>query len=128
MNQNLLWTFMATLLLTACGSEYETSSTDNSEGKISLVAPNGERISADMPSLNCEVATMVAKQFGNDYPFTITDIEDGYLALIEYQLENGQKSNYAITNSKNILSEYSADCLNIDLSGIDIEISLGDNE
>lgn len=31
MNQNLLWTFMATLLLTACGSEYETSSTDNPE-------------------------------------------------------------------------------------------------
>lgn len=133
MNKNFLWTFMATLLLTACGSENETCSTDNPEVKISLVAPNGERISADMPSLNCEVATMVAKQFGNDYPFTITDIqytdiEDGYLALIEYQLENGQKSNYAITNSKNILSEFSADCLNIDLSGIDIEISLGDNE
>lgn len=71
---------------------------------------------------------MVAKQFGNDYPFTITDIqytdiEDGDLALIEYQLENGQKSNYAITNSKNILSEHNLDYLNIDLNDANLETS-----
>lgn len=78
------------------------------EEELNLLAPNGEQIAIDLKELQNKTALFVAKQFGDDYVFSITDIEyadvtDGYLAIVNYRLKDGRVSNYALSNSPSVL-------------------------
>ena len=62
-----------------------------------------------MEALNEQTAQMVASTYGDDYSFEIkeisyTKVEDGYISLITYQLEDGTIGNYGITNSNETIS------------------------
>lgn len=108
---------VATAIVAGCSNKNEVANLETE--KISLVAPNGERIAQDMATLKKETARIVAKQFGNDTSFKITDVEyasvsDGYLALINYELDNGEKSSYAISNSRAVLTNSAIDTLIIE--------------
>lgn len=108
---------MSIAFITSCNNKDEMPI--QNEETISLIAPNGETIASDMATLNNEVATIIAKQFGDDLEFTITgidyaDINDGYLAIVNYQLATGQASNYAKSNSPTVLSSSAIDQLHMD--------------
>ncbi|ADV42479.1 hypothetical protein [Bacteroides helcogenes] len=109
---------LATAFMAGCGNKDE--SPVSQETNVSLIAPNGELIAKDMAALNKETALIIAKQYGEDLDFKITDIEytqinDGYLALIAYQLSNGRSSNYAKTNSDNVLADASVNAVIYDI-------------
>lgn len=67
-----------------------------------------------MEALNEQTAQMVASTYGDDYSFEIkeisyTKVEDGYISLITYQLEDGTIGNYGITNSNEVVSHSRVD-------------------
>ena len=108
--------------LSGCNNEDMADMSPNTpkEASLCLQAPNGETIAHDISELKEETTLMVAKQFGDDYEFTLTSIEyadvnDGFLALINYRLEDGTVSNYAISNSNSVLQATDIDDLTLDL-------------
>lgn len=114
-----------------CGCSSETEVALPEANTLSLVSPNGDRIAANMSELRQRTSNIIAKQFGDDYSFTIedikyTDVTTGFLAIIEYKLENGVTSNYAYSNNVKILNNVSLDQLTIEESSEGDYIPLGD--
>lgn len=109
------------VLLTGCTHELQPVEPHPSDDKqLSLVAPNGEMIAPSLQALQAETADMVISQFGNAFPFEITDIEyatpgDGYLAVISYRLANGRTSNFAKSNSTEAITHSPVDQLYWDI-------------
>ena len=63
----------------------------------------------DMEDLNQMISRTIATNYGDDYNFEIesieyADIDDGYLALITYSLEDGTISNFALSNSTKVFN------------------------
>lgn len=108
-----------TTILCAClalcslaGCDYNAETVMNQDmpeqNKLSIIAPNGEQIAESLEALQANTAMNIAKQFGRNHNFTITSIEyapldEGYLALVNYRLENGLTSNYALSSNREIL-------------------------
>lgn len=94
---------VAGMATTICSCNAEDDIIENAPSNISLTAPNGEQIMESMEALNQMTSRTIATNYGDDYNFKIesieyTDIDDGYLALITYSLENGTISNFALSN------------------------------
>lgn len=95
---------VAGIAITICSCSAEDGIIESVPSQISLIAPNGEQIMESMEALNQTISRTIATNYGDDYNFEIesieyTDIDDGYLALITYSLEDGTMSNFALSNS-----------------------------
>lgn len=104
--------------VTGCYNENENVIQSSQETSVTLIAPNGEIIAKDISALRNETALIVAKQFGDDFKFSVTSIEyitvnKGYLALISYELEDGRQSNYVKTNCSEVINSSSLDSFHI---------------
>ena len=111
---------LALIGFSRCNNENEYLTQNEQENNLTLIAPNGMRIASSLHSLKEETAVIIAEQFGDDLKFTITDIQytpvrEGYLALISYELENGQPGNFAHTNSSEIINNTLVDMAVFDL-------------
>ena len=82
----------------------ETLTEETANDSLSITAPSGDKIAEDMESLEEQIKLMIAEKYGEDIPFEITSIEYAdvpqgyYFATINYRMENGIMSNFAITN------------------------------
>lgn len=118
--KSFVFTAFWTLILISfmgCNNESESIMQSSQIMNLTLCAPNGELIAKDVSSLKEETALVIAKQFGDDFKFTITDIQytplkNGYLALVSYELEDGRQSNYAKTNSLEVINFSPVDIMN----------------
>lgn len=130
--------FMAYWLLllagmTGCNDESKIDSVKESKDNLVLEAPNGEMIATDILSLKDEMRELVARQFGDDFDFEITDIEyvepdDGYLALITYRLADGRISNYVRTNSTEVINSLSVNRIFIGNRDVEYMLEYGESE
>lgn len=108
------------VLLTGCINEQSSIEYNLPNESLSLMAPNGDLITTSMKALNDETAMIIASQFGDDFPFEITSIEyatpsDGYLAIINYRLADGRISNFAKSNSAEVINNSNVDLLYWDI-------------
>lgn len=111
-----LCTCLILLGLTGCDNDTVLDPNMSKQNELSIIAPNGEKIAESMETLQARTAMNIAEQFGDDYGFTITSIEytpldEGYLALVNYQLENGTTSNYAVSNNMEVLTNSLVDVI-----------------
>lgn len=112
----ILCACLALCSLTGCDYNAETVMNQDmpEQNKLSIIAPNGEQIAESLEALQTNTAMNIAEQFGHNYDFTITSIEyapldEGYLALVNYCLENGLTSNYALSSNREILVDSPVD-------------------
>ncbi|MBR4047518.1 MAG: hypothetical protein IKK07_03575 [Bacteroides sp.] len=115
---------------TICSCNAEDDIIENAPSQISLIAPNGEQIMEDMEDLNQMISRTIATNYGDDYNFKIesieyTDIDDGYLALITYSLEDGTMSNFALSNSIKVFNASNVTSVEIETDTYEI---IGDEE
>lgn len=118
---------------TGCNNEDGGIMQSSQEADFTLVAPNGEMIAKDIPSLKNETALIIAKQFGDDFKFTITSreyiaVENGFLALVNYELEDGRQSNYAKTNSLKVIESSPVDIMNLKSSNENLNWTMNDEQ
>lgn len=128
----VFWT-LTLMSFTGCSNESENVMQNSQEANLTLTAPNGEIIAKDIPSLRNETTIIIAKQFGDDFNFTITDIEyipvgNGYLALVSYELEDGRRSNYAKTNSLEVINSSPVDIMNYKSSNKNLNWEINDEK
>lgn len=99
--------------ISSCSSD---ASNDASDDALSLVAPNGEKIAESIDEVRWVANDIIKVSYGEEIPFTITDIEyypaeDGYIALVNYVMRGGVSSNFVISNSVNLISNTKLDKL-----------------
>lgn len=106
---NLLASLIFSFFLVACSNEGYIPS-------IELTAPNGDKIAESIEDVKLEISNYIAIEYGKDLAYTVTGVDyvainDGFLAIINYMLEDGSKHNIVKTNNLNVLSNSSIDIL-----------------
>ena len=100
----------------ACSNE-EAGTMVPAEEELQLVAPSGVQFAATRAQLQEEASTVAFEKFGTT-ECTVLSIEyapldEGYLALVYFELEDGTLSSYAQTNSLEVMQATKVDELQI---------------
>ncbi|MCS3210609.1 MULTISPECIES: hypothetical protein [Bacteroides] len=102
-NKILFILMLLGLLFEGCNNE-ELECAAVNKTKVDVIAPNGQKIAADIESLTDLVAEIVEESYGENKDVKINkityyDVEQGFVAEVAYNTYDGYSSKVIVTNT-----------------------------